>query len=227
MPLYRSPNATTVLTDGGQRVAFTAIDVEDRSVRGPRSGSALGVGAEKLEARAFERRPTRHRSLASPLAVQCELPPPPPPPRSEHTDRHRRCPPCRQCRPPSQPPAARHPRAQVSTRGCRPTRRRRFAARRTAKAAAADRDRKRRRRQRQRARGARAPFFIGLIQKPVESRARSRTRWPPRAHRCVSRRPLIQLCSEERSPDEAEKSDDAGKVEIASEEEGGRRGGQI
>ena len=81
-----------------------------------------------------------------------------------------------------------------------------------------------RRRRRRRRAARRAPFFIGLIQKPVESRARSRTRWPRR--RCVSpRSPLTHsphsiLYSEERSPDEAEKMDDAGKVEIA---DGGRR----
>ena len=110
--------------------------------------------------RARERRPSRHRSLAAPLAVQ-------------HERATARCGDTEVARRAADAAAAtRHPRAQVSTRGCRPTERRRFAARRTAKAAAADRDRKRRRR-----RAAAGAFLYRLDSKTggMESRARSLT----------------------------------------------------
>ena len=186
-----------------------------RSVRGRGRASALGVRAEAPAPRAYVRRPTRHRSLAAPLAVACE---PGKPPRRGHADEARR----RGRRRP--PPACSGVNKRVPPDGA------------TALCGAKRRQSRGRREPTERDREKEAASAAGGAAGAFLYRLDSKTGGEPRslthevaaraAARCVSpRSPLTHsphsiLYSEERSPDEAEKMDDAGKVEIA---DGGRR----
>ena len=120
----------------------------------PRDNARFGAPGERARSASSPRRPLRSRGRA-PTGT-------PPAPRGAFGG----------CKRGRRRRRRRHPRAQVSTRE--------GAARTTALCGANGRQSGgSRQRERQRRRRWRAPFFIGLIQKPVESRARSRTRWPP------------------------------------------------
>ena len=184
-PLSKSPSYRDRNGQRGQRVAFTVAAVAPSLGSGLRRRACARRRRRDAAPRACERRPSRHRSLAAPLAVQHERATA----RCGHTEEARR---------------AADAAAATATRVLRCQQE--GAARLSDGALRREGPPKPRpptetERGGGGARRRRAPFFIGLIQKPVEWRAalaRSRC-----SRCCVSRRSslsrsLTQLSSEGR-----------------------------